>query len=104
MFKSRESPATGTERLKESPAPETPPTMRINVRAAKDQLSRLLEQAASGHEVIITSDGVPKARLVPFKSARRPFRVDWALLRSVKSRADAKSAEEIVREDRDGRP
>ena len=90
--------------LKEAAALEPPPATLINVRAAKDQLSSLLEQAASGHEVIITSDGLPKAKLVPFKSVRRPFRMDWALLRSVKPRRGAKSAEEIVREERDGRP
>jgi len=54
--------------------------------------------------VIITSDGLPKAKLVPFKSVRRPFQVDWDLLRSVKPRAGAKSANDIVREERDGRP
>lgn len=77
--------------------------MMINVRAAKDQLSSLLEQAAAGHEVIITSDGRPKAKLVPVKPALKAFRVDWALLRSMKPKSGAKSAEEIVREDRDGR-
>ena len=90
--------------LKEGAVWEPPSSMLINVRAAKDQLSSLLEHAARGNEVIITSDGQPKAKLVPFKSSRRPFRVDWALLRSVKPRAGAKSAEEIVREERDGRP
>ena len=78
--------------------------MLINVRAAKDQLSSLLEQAASGNEVIITSDGVPKAKLVPFRSTRKPFRVDWELLRSMRVKPGGRSAEELVREDRDGRP
>ncbi len=81
-----------------------PGPILINVRAAKDQLSSLLEQASAGHEVVITSDGHPKAKLVPFKPIRRPFQVDWALLRSVKPRAGAKLADEIVREERDGRP
>ena len=90
--------------LKEAAVLEPPPATLINVRAAKDQLSSLLEQAASGHEVIITSDGMPKAKLIPVKPARKPFRVDWALLRSIKLRPGAKSAEEIVREERDGRP
>ena len=90
--------------LKEAAVLEPRSSMLINVRAAKDQLSSLLEHAARGNEVIITSDGHPKAKLVPFKSVRRPFRVDWALLGSVKPKAGAKSAEEIIREDRDGRP
>ena len=90
--------------MKEAAVPEPPPATIINVRAAKDQLSSLLEQAASGHEVIITSDGMPKAKLIPVKPARKPFRVDWALLRSIKPKKGAKSVEEIVREERDGRP
>ena len=90
--------------MKEATVLEPPPATIINVRAAKDQLSSLLEQAASGHEVIITSDGMPKAKLIPVKPSRKPFRVDWALLRSMKPKAGAKSAEEIVREERDGRP
>ena len=90
--------------MKEAAELEPPPATLINVRAAKDQLSSLLEQAASGHEVIITSDGMPKARLIPVKPARKPFRVDWALLRSVKPKPGVKSAEEILREERDGRP
>ena len=90
--------------LKEATASEPFQPLTINVRAAKDQLSSLLEQAAQGNEVIITSDGLPKAKLVPFNSARKPFRVDWDLLRSVPPKAGAKSAEELVREDRDARP
>ena len=90
--------------LKEATALEPLQPLTINVRAAKDQLSSLLEQAAQGNEVIITSDGLPKAKLVPFKSARKPFRVDWKLLRSIQPKAGAKSAEELVREDRDARP
>src|SRR5438477_93505 len=94
----------GAAALKEAAVLEPPPATIINVRAAKDQLSSLLEQAASGHEVIITSDGMPKAKLIPVKPARKPFRVDWALLRSIKPKKGAKSVEEIVREERDGRP
>src|SRR5689334_21414528 len=67
----------GAAALKEAATLEPPAPTVINVRAAKDQLSSLLEQAASGHEVIITSDGMPKAKLVPVRPARKPFRVDW---------------------------
>jgi prevent-host-death family protein len=94
----------GAATLKEAEALEPPAATVINVRAAKDQLSSLLEQAASGHEVIITSDGTPKAKLIPVRPARKPFRVDWTLLHSVKPKPGAKSADEIVREERDGRP
>lgn len=75
----------------------------VNVRAAKDQLSSLLEEAARGNEVIITSDGQPKAKLVPIRSRRQPFRVDWELLRSQPLKRGVPAAEELVREDRDGR-
>jgi prevent-host-death family protein len=45
----------------------------VNVHAAKSQLSRLLDAAAAGEEVIIAKAGKPVARLVPFeqKTARR---------------------------------
>ncbi len=36
----------------------------VSVREAKDQLSALLQRAASGEEIVITSDGEPKAMLV----------------------------------------
>ena len=75
----------------------------VNVRAAKDQLSSLLEQAARGNVVVITSDGQPKAKLVPIQARRRPFRVDWALLRSMPVIRAGATAEDLVREDRDGR-
>lgn len=75
----------------------------VNVRAFKDQLSSLLEQAANGNVVVITSDGQPKARLVPMRPRRQPFRVDWELLRSMPLQPGVPTAEELVREDRDGR-
>ncbi len=97
------APRTKPGVLKEACAAELAPTA-INVRAAKDQLSSLLEQAAHGNEVIITSDGMPKAKLVPFLSARKPFRVDWDLLRSMRVKPVERSTDELVREDRDARP
>lgn len=41
------------------------------VRIAKAKLSALLELVASGQEVVITSDGEPKARLVGIKQRER---------------------------------
>jgi prevent-host-death family protein len=75
----------------------------VNVRAAKDRLSSLLDQAARGTVVVITSNGVPKAKLVPVRSKRPPFRVDWKLLRSTPPKRGVPTVEEIVRADRDGR-
>jgi prevent-host-death family protein len=37
----------------------------INVHAAKTHLSRLVEQAAAGEEIIIAKAGKPIARLMP---------------------------------------
>ncbi len=76
-------------------------TLTINVRAAKDCLSSLLERAAQGLETIITSDGEPKARLVPVEKHRKPFRADRELLRSIPVRKGARRSEDIVREERD---
>jgi prevent-host-death family protein len=39
----------------------------VSVREAKDQLSSLLARAAEGEEIVITSDGEPKAMLVRFR-------------------------------------
>ena len=89
--------------LRESAAALAETELVVNVRAAKDQLSSLLEQAARGNEVIITSDGLPKAKLVPVRAKRQPFRTDWELLRSMPLKRGALPAEELVREDRDGR-
>ena len=91
--------------MKDSPAAALEETeLVVNVRAAKDQLSSLLEQAANGNEVVITSDGLPKARLVPVRSRRRAFRVDWELLHSMPLKRSVPTAEELVRQERDGRP
>lgn len=47
----------------------------INVHAAKTQLSRLLDAAAAGEEVIIAKAGKPVARLVPLTGAKQPRRL-----------------------------
>lgn len=39
----------------------------VSVRAAKDQLSALLERASRGEEIVITSDGQPKAMIVRYR-------------------------------------
>jgi prevent-host-death family protein len=42
----------------------------VTVRDAKAHLSALLEWVASGHELTITSDGKPKAKLVRAEAAK----------------------------------
>jgi prevent-host-death family protein len=64
----------------------------------------LLDLVAGGHEITITSDGKPKARLVG-AAAARPRKVfqgmgDYLMKQPVHG---GPSAEEIIREDRDSR-
>ena len=46
----------------------------LNLYEAKSRLSALVEEAASGQEIVIAKAGVPRARLVPLKKSvrRRP--------------------------------
>ena len=46
----------------------------INFHAAKTHLSRLVEQAASGAEIVIAKAGKPIAKLGPLGAARRKKR------------------------------
>lgn len=50
---------------------------QINIHQAKTHLSRLVEQAAQGEEIVIAKAGKPMARLValqqPKKAKRRGF-------------------------------
>jgi len=78
----------------------------ISVRAAKAHLSGLLDEVAAGREVVITSDGVPKARLVPMTGGtqRKPFSGTREHLRTMpKWKKGDLTADEIIRADRDGR-
>lgn len=45
---------------------------QVNLYEAKTQLSRLVEQAARGEEVVIAKAGEPKARLVPLARRGQP--------------------------------
>ncbi len=76
----------------------------VSVRTAKTHLSALLEEVARGREVTITSDGRPKARLVPIDAskARAPFRGTREHLADMPAWTGV-AAEEIIRADRDGR-
>lgn len=49
--------------------------MMINIHAAKTHLSRLVERAAAGEDIVIAKAGVPRARLTSLESehvAREP--------------------------------
>lgn len=45
----------------------------INIYEAKTQLSKLVEQAAAGQDIIIARGGKPVARLTRLLPARRPL-------------------------------
>ena len=53
----------------------------VAVREAKDQLSALLARAEAGEEIVITSDGEPKAMLVRYRpvAGGKPWRSMEAL-------------------------
>jgi prevent-host-death family protein len=61
--------------------------MMVNIHEAKTQLSRLVEEAARGTEIVIAKAGRPVARLVPLAPAVRRKRL--GLLRGkIRIRAD----------------
>jgi prevent-host-death family protein len=55
----------------------------VNVHEAKTHLSRLLERAHAGEEIVIAKNGKPYARLVPFPD-RAPKRRPGTLKGSVR--------------------
>ena len=50
-----------------SPWEEIVPTVKVNIYQAKAKLSKLVEDATEGKDVIIARAGRPVARLVPFR-------------------------------------
>ena len=46
-----------------------------NIHEAKTHLSRLVERAAKGEEIIIAKAGKPMAKLVPYKEEPAPTRI-----------------------------
>jgi prevent-host-death family protein len=47
---------------------------KVNIHQAKTQLSRLVERAAGGEEIVIAKAGKPIARLVPYIAKKEPRR------------------------------
>ena len=43
----------------------------VNLSAAKTNLSKLVERAAAGEEIVIAKAGKPKAKLVPYEAPRK---------------------------------
>jgi prevent-host-death family protein len=76
----------------------------ISVRSAKAHLSALLELVAGGREIIITSDGKPKAKLVSVEEIKpRKFFQGMGDYLSKQPIHGGPTADEIIREDRDAR-
>jgi prevent-host-death family protein len=44
----------------------------VNIYEAKTNLSRLVEQAAAGEEIVIAKAGKPLARLTPLRNTKKP--------------------------------
>lgn len=55
-------------------------TKVFNLYEAKNQLSSLVERAASGEEIVIAKHGQPMAKLVPVKTAKKEPRKQRDLL------------------------
>lgn len=51
----------------------------VNVHEAKTQLSRLIDRAHDGEEIILAKAGKPYARLVPLAPTRHPGGLDGVL-------------------------
>jgi prevent-host-death family protein len=50
----------------------------VNIQEAKTQLSRLVDRAADGEEIVVARNGRPVARLVALQPAEAPRRGGWA--------------------------
>ena len=77
---------------------------KVNVREARQQISRLLDAVAQGEEIVIMRNGKPAARLVPMpevETAGIKF-PDRSALRAKIPPAKL-SAAEVIREMRDER-
>ena len=56
----------------------------IDIREAKKHLSRLLERAIAGEEIMISKAGKPVARLGPYTAPKRPKRKPGSLKGKIK--------------------
>jgi len=105
-----------TSRLTDGEPQTTAPVLRevavqpglgetISVRAAKAHLSALLGLVEKGREIVITSGGKPKARLTPMRvrKIRKVFQGSLDHLATMPAWTEGPTAEETVRQDRDGR-
>ncbi|MFM7140910.1 MAG: type II toxin-antitoxin system Phd/YefM family antitoxin [Alphaproteobacteria bacterium] len=69
--------------------------MQVNILEAKNQLSRLVKEAAGGREIVIASNGRPMAKLVPLRPRGRLG--GWRAIEAKQSAIDAAFTPEIER-------
>ena len=70
----------------------------VNIHHAKTHLSRLVEEAAEGKEIIIAKAGKPRARLVAFSTRKKPRVLGWAKgLIEIRDDFDAPLSDEELR-------
>lgn len=101
-----QAPETEPNVLRDSAVGAWPgPSESVSVRVAKATLSALLEKVAAGREVLITSDGRPKARLVPLGEAkpRRLFPGSATHLATMPQWAGGPESTDLISDDRDAR-
>ena len=60
----------------------------INLYDAKTNLSKLVDRAAAGEEIVIAKSGKPKAKLVPYQPPRKKRRVGGQNLLGITYLAD----------------
>jgi prevent-host-death family protein len=72
----------------------------VNVREAKDKLSSLLDRAARGEQIVITSDGRPKAMIVRYRPMIQGAK--WTSRRALRQKTPvSEDSTPIIRETRD---
>jgi prevent-host-death family protein len=86
--------------IEEAAATYGVPCQVVNVRVAKDQLSSLLDRAAQGARIVITSDGLPKAMIVRYQPFIHGTR--WTSRQSLRQKSPpSDDSTPIIREMRD---
>ena len=71
----------------------------VSVRDAKDQLSSLLDRAERGEQIVITSDGRPKAMIVRYRPMIQGAK--WTSHRALRQLSICEDSTAILREEKD---
>jgi prevent-host-death family protein len=99
VYKQRESETA--EQIKEAALAFGVRRDVVAVREAKDQLSALLQRASEGEQIVITSDGEPKAMIVRYRRILRGK--PWQSLKAFRDTMPmTPDSTPLVRADRDG--